>query len=227
MKKVITEKDIEAAATDGRLVVTRDIILTPDARAYAQRRGIEVVYGNDKVHNSQPVSTDELARLIEDVVVQEMSRRQSEPPPAPEPSETRRSLGEGGPEPTIRESAARDPSVDAGVDAVALANVLDAHGRDEGVGPRAIVTVVGADRSGILARFSAVAAECGGNLEDVSQVIIDKYFSMIFIVNLAGLDEKGITFRVFKEKLQDEAARLGGVQVLIMHEDIFKAMHEV
>ena len=108
-----------------------------------------------------------------------------------------------------------------------MANVLDVHGRDEGVGPRAIVTVVGADRSGIVARFSAAVAECGGNLEDVSQVIIDKYFSMIFIVNLEGLDEKGITFRVFREKLQDEAARLGGVQVLIMHEDIFKAMHEV
>ena len=217
MKKVITEKDIEAAATDGRIVVTRDLILTPDARAYAQRRGIEVVYGNDGVHNSQPVSADELARLIEDVVVQEISRQQAAPAPEPEPL----------PEPTIRESAARDPSVDAGVDAVALANVLDAHGKDEGVGPRAIITVVGADRSGILARFSAAVAECGGNLEDVSQVIIDRYFSMIFIVNLEGLEEKGITFRVFKEKLQDEAARLGGVQVLIMHEDIFKAMHEV
>lgn len=217
MKKVITEREIEAAAADGKIVVTRDIILTPDARAYAQRQGIEVVYGSDDVHASKPVSSDELAQLIEDVVVQEMSKKQAALPPAPEPL----------PEPTIRDSAARDPSVDSGVDAVALANVLDVHGRDEGEGPRAIVTVVGADRSGIVARFSAAVAKCGGNLEDVSQVIIDKYFSMIFIVNLSGLDEKGITFRVFREKLQDEAARLGGVQVLIMHEDIFKAMHEV
>jgi len=217
MKRVITEKDIEATAKEGKIVVTRDLILTPDARAYAQRKGIEVVYGNDRVHSSEPVSTDDLAKLIEDVVVQEISRREAAPPPEAEPL----------PEPEIRESAARDPAFEGDVDAVALANVLDVHGRDEGVGPRAIVTVVGADRSGIVARFSAAVAECGGNLEDVSQVIIDKYFSMIFIVNLEGLDEKGITFRVFREKLQDEAARLGGVQVLIMHEDIFKAMHEV
>ena len=105
--------------------------------------------------------------------------------------------------------------------------VLDSGSPREAEGNRAIVTVVGSNRPGVVARISAAVAECGGDLADMSQVIVDRYFSMIFVVNLDGVTAHGISFRVFKERLQDEAARLGQIQVLVMHEDIFRAMHKV
>ena len=124
-------------------------------------------------------------------------------------------------------SAAMDPAVQSnGLGMDRIQAVLDSPEKLS-PGPRAIVTAVGANRAGIVARISAAVAECGGDLEDLTQTIIDRYFSLIFVVNLAALEENNISFRVFKEKLQDVAVQVGQVQILVMHEDIFKAMHEV
>jgi ACT domain-containing protein len=216
MRRTVSPEDIDRLAGDGTLVVTRDMVLTPAAREYATKKGLTVTYGDPPRKAPEPVAEDALARLIEEVVMQELGNKPTQP----------LAVAEVAPPPSIPGSAAMDPAVQDGLGADCLQAVLD-HPERQTPGPRAIVTVVGGNRAGIVAQISAAVAECGGDLEDISQTVIDKYFSMIFVVNLAGLETNSISFRVFKERLQDVAARLGQVQVLVMHEDIFKAMHEV
>jgi len=257
MKRAITERDVETLAANGKLTVTRDMVLTPAARELISRKGLEVTYSAEAPKAPPAVSGDQLNSVIQQVIAEEIAKLREAPSqasPAPllghgsplPPGEAGSRPGEelAAPAPLLPEAAARDTRV-AGVDADSMARVLDGvrpgasdHGHwispgttdggpGSGAGERAVVTVVGQNRPGIVARISAIVAECGGDLADISQVILDRYFSMIFIVNLSGLSEHNISFRVFKERLQDEAVRLGQVQVLVMHEGIFSAMHEV
>jgi ACT domain-containing protein len=50
---------------------------------------------------------------------------------------------------------------------------------------RAVVTVTGKDRKGIIAKVSAFLSEKGANIEDISQTIMGEYFAMIMIVDLS------------------------------------------
>ncbi len=212
MKKAITEAEIKAGATNGTFVVTREMVLTPGARDYASRNSISLQYGIAPPRTAaEPMTDSDISRIIEQIVLAEVSKA-GNAPPAP-------AL------PPIPEAAAMERHPGQNLDSAGRNAVLNSYAPDDRA--RAIVTVVGRNKPGVVARISAVVADCGGDLADINQVIIDQYFSMIFIVGLAGLEERDISFRVFKEKLQDEATRLGQVQVLVMHEGIFKAMHKV
>ena len=86
---------------------------------------------------------------------------------------------------------------------------------------KAVVTVVGKDKSGIIARVTALLAEAGVNVEDISQTVLQDYFAMIMLVEAASA---GIG------TLREKAAALGksiGVEISVQHEDIFTAMHRI
>ena len=88
---------------------------------------------------------------------------------------------------------------------------------------RAIVTIIGSDRVGIIAGVTNVIADANVNILDISQSVIREFFTMIMMVDLAGAS---ISF----EELSDHLARKGkelGVRVEIQREEIFKAMHRV
>lgn len=88
---------------------------------------------------------------------------------------------------------------------------------------RAVVTVTGKDKKGIIAKVSAFLSEKGVNIEDISQTILGEYFAMIMLVDLT---ESKQDFSV----LASECAELGkqiGMAVYMQHEDIFNAMHNV
>src|SRR5262245_40799329 len=88
---------------------------------------------------------------------------------------------------------------------------------------RAIVTIIGSDRVGIIAGIANVIADANVNILDISQSVIREFFTMIMMVDLA---EASISF----EELSDRLARKGqalGVRVEIQREEIFKAMHRV
>lgn len=88
---------------------------------------------------------------------------------------------------------------------------------------KAVVTVIGFDRKGIIAHVSQVLYEKGINILDISQTIIDGYFNMIMMVDLS---EPTCSF----DELQDELSRLGtelGVQIRIQKNEIFEAMHQI
>ncbi len=209
MKKTISETDLQRLVEDGAVQVSRDMILTPSAREYAARKGIKLRYQEDMSRAQAPLDGVSLGRLIEDVVVQELARAEPIEPQAQTPS-----------------TDESPPTLGEQLDAV-RAEVPDAHGDGDTSRGRAVIAVIGNNRPGVVARISTAVAAAGGDLAAMSQVIVDNYFSLIFLVNLEGLQAKGVSFRVFKERLKDEAAAIGQVEVLVMHERIFRAMHKV
>ena len=88
---------------------------------------------------------------------------------------------------------------------------------------RCVITVVGKDTVGIIAKVCTYLAETGINILDISQTIIDGYFNMVMIV-----DVKGAT-REFQEYAKDLEV-LGGEIGVIIHcqrEEIFEKMHRL
>jgi ACT domain-containing protein len=88
---------------------------------------------------------------------------------------------------------------------------------------KAIVTVIGEDRVGIIAGVSRVLAENRANILDISQTVMQEYFTMIMLVDLSAIE---ISFADLSRLLDEEGQRLG-LSVKIQREDIFKAMHHV
>lgn len=86
---------------------------------------------------------------------------------------------------------------------------------------KAVVTVVGKDKSGIIARVTSFLAQEGANVEDISQTVLQDWFAMIMLVD---------TGNVAIGELRKKAESLGseiGVSIMLQHEDIFTAMHRV
>lgn len=88
---------------------------------------------------------------------------------------------------------------------------------------RAIVSVLGADRVGIVAAISAALAEQGVNIEDIRQTILSEVFSMTMLVII---DEDTHPFEDVHARLATVADELG-MQVTLQREDVFRFMHRV
>lgn len=88
---------------------------------------------------------------------------------------------------------------------------------------RAIVTVIGKDSVGIIARIADILSENGVNVEDISQTVLQDYFVMIM---LADLKKSTCSLKELSDKLDALGEKIG-VQAKIQHEDIFNAMHRV
>ena len=88
---------------------------------------------------------------------------------------------------------------------------------------KAVVTVTGKDRVGIIATASAECAKHGANIIDISQSVLKEYFAMIMLVELDGLTTD---FKTFAENME-ERGKENGVDVRVMHEDIFNTMHKI
>ena len=85
---------------------------------------------------------------------------------------------------------------------------------------KAVVSVLGMDRKGIIARVSHVLYERGVNILDISQTIVDGFFNMIMVVDIADAPFDGLM----------EDLTLGqslGVQIRIQKSEIFAAMHQI
>ncbi|MDN5345503.1 MAG: hypothetical protein PWQ18_1617 [Clostridia bacterium] len=88
---------------------------------------------------------------------------------------------------------------------------------------RAIITVLGRDRVGILAGITGVLASANVNILDISQTILQEFFTMIMIVDL----EKGtLNFTALQEQLNLKGQELG-VQVNMQKAEVFKFMHRI
>jgi len=88
---------------------------------------------------------------------------------------------------------------------------------------KAIVTIIGSDRVGIIAGIANVMAEANVNILDISQSVIREYFTMIMMVDLAGASA---SFADLRAQLDRKGEALG-VRVEIQREDIFQAMHRI
>ncbi len=88
---------------------------------------------------------------------------------------------------------------------------------------KAVITVTGKDSVGIIAKVANACAECGANILDISQSVLQDYFAMIM---LADVDALNIDFSDFVDKLS-ELGHACGLEIHTMHEDIFNAMHRI
>jgi len=87
----------------------------------------------------------------------------------------------------------------------------------------AIITVVGGDKVGIIAKVSAFLAERGINIEDISQTVLSGNFVMMMMVSLGSCSAP-------LEDIKKELAALGdtlNVSISLMHEKVFSAMHRI
>ena len=88
---------------------------------------------------------------------------------------------------------------------------------------RAVITVLGKDMVGILAKVSAKCAEVDVNVIEVTQSILQDLFAMIMMVDIS---KSKIPF----DELVDSLKKIGddmGLKVHVMHEDIFNSMHRI
>ena len=88
---------------------------------------------------------------------------------------------------------------------------------------RAIVTVIGKDQVGIIAAVCTLLAEQNVNVLDISQTILQEYFTMIMLVDL---DKCTVPFPAFKEALAACAEELG-MEIQVQREEIFHSMHRI
>lgn len=87
----------------------------------------------------------------------------------------------------------------------------------------AIITVVGSDKVGIIAKVSQFLSEHKINIADITQTILSGNFVMMMMVDLAASDISIDELRNAMEKLSSEM----GVEINIMSEKVFSAMHRV
>ena len=89
---------------------------------------------------------------------------------------------------------------------------------------KAIVTVLGADTKGIIAKVSGALFECGVNILDISQTVFrEEIFSMVMLTDMS---EMTVDFSALKERLDGVAQDLG-MDIQIQREEIFNSMHRV
>lgn len=88
---------------------------------------------------------------------------------------------------------------------------------------RIVLTIVGKDRVGIIAKVSNLLAEHGVNILNINQNILEGFFNMVLIADMAAAD-------VSLKELKEMATAIGkeiGVDIRVQHEEIFTAMHRI
>lgn len=88
---------------------------------------------------------------------------------------------------------------------------------------RAIITVVGKDQVGIIARVCIYLAKCNVNILDISQTIVDGYFNMMMI---ADTEKANVEFKMLSEEIEALGREIG-VIIKLQREDIFNSMQRI
>lgn len=86
---------------------------------------------------------------------------------------------------------------------------------------KAIVTVIGKDHTSILAKVARAVAEANGNIVEVTQSIIDGYFSMVMSIDIT---EASSGIAELENAIKSEVPDM---IVHVMHQDIFSSMHRI
>ena len=88
---------------------------------------------------------------------------------------------------------------------------------------RTIITVIGKDTKGIIAKVCTYLADNNVNILDISQTIVQEYFNMMMIVDMTKMQKPFV-------QAAEELTKLGesvGVQVKCQREEIFDVMHRI
>lgn len=88
---------------------------------------------------------------------------------------------------------------------------------------RAIISVIGRDQVGILAKVTAVCAAHKVNVVDVTQSVLREFFAMIMLVDIS---ESELSLTDFGDEMNKVGEEMG-MSIRVMHEDIFNVMHTI
>jgi ACT domain-containing protein len=88
---------------------------------------------------------------------------------------------------------------------------------------KAVITVIGKDKVGIIAGVSNILSEKGVNILDISQTIMGGFFTMVMMVDTEKVTD---TFSQLSDQLLKKGEEMG-VEIRIQHEDIFNSMHRI
>ena len=88
---------------------------------------------------------------------------------------------------------------------------------------KTIITVVGKDTVGIIAKVCTYLADTSINVLDISQTIVQDYFNMMMVVSLDDMTKDFVELN----KEMDELGKEIGVVISIQHENIFDSMHRI
>ena len=88
---------------------------------------------------------------------------------------------------------------------------------------KAVITVVGHDSKGIIAKVSTKCAELGANIVEISQSVLEEYFAMIMVVDIQDVNVPFTDMVDAMQKLGEE----NGLDIRAMHENIFNSMHRI
>lgn len=87
----------------------------------------------------------------------------------------------------------------------------------------AVVSVIGADRVGIIARLSAICAENDVNIYDITQKVRRETFTMVMWVEFRSSEKHFADFA----KEMEEVGKEMGLIIHVMHKDVFDSMHRI
>ncbi|MBO5211589.1 MAG: ACT domain-containing protein [Clostridia bacterium] len=88
---------------------------------------------------------------------------------------------------------------------------------------KTVVSVIGKDAVGITAKVSTVCSECNANILDITQSVLQDMFVMVMLTEIKDLN---CTFSEFSDKMK-ELGKANGLDIRVMHEDIFNSMHRI
>lgn len=88
---------------------------------------------------------------------------------------------------------------------------------------RAVITVIGCDRVGLIAAISSILAKANVNILDISQTTMQDLFTMMM---LTDLNKMNVDFSELQNQLSEKGKELG-VDVRIQREEIFQSMHRI
>jgi len=88
---------------------------------------------------------------------------------------------------------------------------------------RAILTAFGVNKPGVLAKIATILSEQNIDIEDVSQKIMQEFFTLIMVINITNSPKDLSSL----QQLVEETSKNLGVKIYIQHEDTFKYMHRI
>jgi len=88
---------------------------------------------------------------------------------------------------------------------------------------RAVITVIGTEKIGIIAGVSTILADASVNILDITQTTMQELFTMIMLVDISNAN---VSFEQLSSRLSEKGDDMG-LKIRIQHEDIFKSMHEI
>ncbi len=88
---------------------------------------------------------------------------------------------------------------------------------------KTVVSVIGKDAVGIISKVSAICAECNVNIVDITQSVLQDMFVMVMLTEISDMKD---SFSFFSEKMK-ALGNESGLDIRVMHEDVFNSMHRI